>query len=99
MTTSQMPIRAGWVAPGIDEAPAVSAAQGFRGQGTTDNTDCAAKPWLRLQAELLLAGFPATLIEGDDGGPLLIVSRWAMTKSFDSVPEAEAWLARVKGRE
>lgn len=55
----------------------------------------AVKPWLRLQAECLMAGFPASLIDGDNGKPLLVVSRWALCRSFSSAPEAEAWLARV----
>ena len=58
----------------------------------------ALKPWLRLQAECLMAGFPASLIDGDDGRPLLVVSRWALCRSFSSVPDAEAWLARVSGK-
>lgn len=53
------------------------------------------KPWLRLQAECLIAGFPATLTDGDDGRPLLVVSRWALTRAFSTVAEAEGWLSRV----
>jgi hypothetical protein len=55
------------------------------------------KAWLNTQAKFLMASFPATLIDDDAGMPLLVVSRWALTRSFSSVAEAEAWLARVGG--
>jgi hypothetical protein len=57
----------------------------------------ARKPWLTTQAKCLMAGFHASLIEDDGGAPLLVVSRWALTRSFSSVAEAETWLARVGG--
>jgi hypothetical protein len=55
------------------------------------------KVWATLQARATLAGFTAHLIEGDDGRPLLIVSRWALTTSFDDAAAAERWLNRVAG--
>jgi hypothetical protein len=55
------------------------------------------KTWLTLQARATLAGFVAHLTEGDDGRPLMIVSRWALTTSFDDLAAAERWLARVAG--
>lgn len=60
-------------------------------------TDAELKPWRTLQAECLLAGFSANLIDGDNGRPLLVVSRWALCKSFDGVAEARVWLAMVTG--
>ncbi|MBP5992241.1 MAG: hypothetical protein KA766_19760 [Piscinibacter sp.] len=55
------------------------------------------KPWLTLQARALLVGLRASLLAGDDGRPELVVSRWAMTRSFRDLREAEAWLARAGG--
>lgn len=55
----------------------------------------ALKPWKTAQAAALLAGFVATLTEGDDGRPMLVVSRWALTRSFTDLDEIQAWLARV----
>lgn len=56
------------------------------------------KPWLNVQAEAILAGYRADLLEGDDGRPLLIISRWALTRSFNNISEARAWLTLVTGR-
>lgn len=55
----------------------------------------AAKTWRTIQAQCLLEGFKADLIEGDDGRPQLIVSRWALCRSFSTPDEAATWLARV----
>ena len=55
----------------------------------------AAKEWLRVQALCLLAGFKADLIEGDDGRPMLVVSRWALTRAFTDPGDVATWLARV----
>lgn len=55
----------------------------------------ALKPWLTLQAECLLAGYRADLVEGDDGRPLFVISRWAMTRSFTDLAAAQTWLSRV----
>ena len=52
------------------------------------------KRWSTLQAQLALAGFAAVRIESDDGSPLVVVSRWALTRSFESLDE----LARFVGR-
>lgn len=56
------------------------------------------KPWVTAQARATLAGFHAALTETDDGRPMLVVSRWAMTRAFDNLPELEVWLQRVSGR-
>jgi hypothetical protein len=50
-----------------------------------------------VQARCALAGFKADVIDGDDGRPMLAVSRWALTRSFSTPAEAEAWLRRVAG--
>jgi hypothetical protein len=90
---------AGQVMPTNDKADVASAGQVDQENGQRNS---AAKPeirkaWLNLQAKCLMAGFPASLIDDDAGQPLLIVSRWALTKSFSSVAEADAWLRRVGG--
>lgn len=57
----------------------------------------ALKPWKTAQARCLLAGFTAALTDGDDGRPMLVVSRWALCRSFTELDELEAWLRRVTG--
>jgi predicted trehalose synthase len=61
-------------------------------------TDAELKPWRNAQAECLLAGFAAALIDGDDGRPMLVCSRWALTKAFTELQEFSAWLTRVRGK-
>lgn len=55
------------------------------------------KAWVTLQAELALAGWQAALTEADDGEPLMVVSRWAMTRSFTDLAEAQTWARQVVG--
>ncbi len=55
------------------------------------------KPWRTVQARFALAGLTAELVDGDDGQPMLVVSRWALTKCLRSVAEADAWLERFQG--
>jgi hypothetical protein len=89
----------------LDPAPEKAKPPGgvaMQGDQQNEHLNSAAKleirkAWLNLQAKCLMAGFPASLIDDDAGQPLLIVSRWALTKSFSSVAEADAWLARVGG--
>lgn len=45
------------------------------------------KPWKTAQAEALLAGFSAVLTDSDDGRPMIVVSRWALTRSFTDLAE------------
>lgn len=61
-------------------------------------SDSELKPWRNVQAKCILAGHHASLIDDDAGRPMLIVSRWALCKSFTSVAEVEAWLAQVTGK-
>jgi hypothetical protein len=96
---TQQAHRAGQVMPTNDKADAANAGQVDQQNGRLNSaaTANARKPWLTVQAEFLMAGFPASLIDDDAGQPMLVVSRWALTRSFSSVAEAEAWLARVGG--
>ena len=64
---------------------------------TMPSSTAARKPWLNLQARFLLAKFSACLLDSDDGKPLLVVSRWALCKSFTDLTDAQAWLKRVGG--
>lgn len=64
---------------------------------TVPDSSAARKPWEDLQARYLLKQFHASLIDGDDGRPLLVVSRWALCMSFTDSSVAEAWLKRVGG--
>jgi len=104
MCTAHVPAEAGPATPENDEA---RGQAGFIGDHETPR-DAAqyaatgpaaqtAKEWRNLQAECLLAGFRADLLDGDDGRPMLVVSRWALTRSFSAPADARAWLARVTG--
>lgn len=89
---------------GNDDGREIHLAAAGHIQSTTDINDSAGnhderKAWLRVQAQLLLVGFLAELTQGDDGQPLLIVSRWALTRSFTNIVEAQGWAARVGGRQ
>lgn len=82
------------------EAPELAGGGGFKAQGDAPGrANCALagaerKAWATIQAQCALAGFTPHLIEGDDGRPLLVVSRWALTRSFTSPGDADAWLTR-----
>ncbi len=53
------------------------------------------KPWRTGQARATLAGFTAHLTQTDEGNPELILSRWALSRSFTDLAELDAWLQRV----
>lgn len=53
------------------------------------------KRFATLQARAALASVAAILTEGDDGRPQIIVSRWALCRSFTSLDDLEDWLDRV----
>lgn len=53
------------------------------------------KRFATLQARAALASVTATLTEGDDGRVQVVVSRWALCRSFASLDELEDWLDRV----
>jgi hypothetical protein len=51
-----------------------------------------------VQARAALWGAVASVLEGDSHKPLVVISRWAWTKSFegeDALVQANAWLDRV----
>ena len=50
------------------------------------------------QARAALAGVVLHDIEGDDGRPLYIASRWALTRSFSEIEDVERWLDHVCGK-
>jgi len=60
-------------------------------------TTCDAKAWATAQARCALLGITATRTEADNGRPLFIVTKWALTRSFESLPELAAWLDQVEG--
>ena len=53
------------------------------------------KAWKTAQAECLLAGFAAHLVEDDRGRPMLIVSLHSLTRSFASAESVRSWLREV----
>lgn len=55
------------------------------------------KVWRTAQAQALLAGYTAVLGENDAGRPELIVSRWALTRSFSDLEGFDLWLRRAGG--
>lgn len=63
----------------------------------TTATDAGIKAWRNVQARLALAGFKADLLEGDDGRPELVVTRWALVKAFSDLAAAEEFFSRVSG--
>lgn len=50
------------------------------------------------KARAALAGFVVHEIEGDDGSPLFVLTRWAMTRAFDNLGELERAIDRIEGR-
>ena len=65
--------------------------------GQADAATQALKRFANAQARAALAGVALARTEGDDGRPLFIASRWALTKTFDSIAQVEVWLDRVAG--
>ena len=61
------------------------------------NAAAQAKRFATAQARGALAGVILTRLEGDDGRPLFIASRWALTKNFDNINLVDVWLTRVTG--
>ncbi|MDP3823482.1 MAG: hypothetical protein Q8R33_18590 [Burkholderiales bacterium] len=55
----------------------------------------AEKRWSTVQARLYLAGFTAIKIEGDDGAPLYVVSKYALTRTLHSVEAVEEFAKRA----
>lgn len=55
------------------------------------------KRFATLQAQAALVGVQLHRIDGDDGRPLLVATKWAMSASFDGLDAAAAWLQRFAG--
>lgn len=55
------------------------------------------KRFATLQAQAALVGVQLHRIDGDDGRPSYIATKWAMTASFGSLDETAAWLRRFAG--
>lgn len=47
------------------------------------------------KARCALWGAVMSVIEGDDGRPMILITRWALTRSFSDLDEVEQWLDRV----
>lgn len=47
------------------------------------------------KARCALWGGTLSVTDDDGGRPLYVVSRWALTRSFNSLPELEAWPQQV----
>ena len=56
------------------------------------------KRFATLRAELALKGFAAFEGQDDAGRPLFIVSKWAMTRQLQGLPELERFVAQVAPR-
>jgi hypothetical protein len=57
-----------------------------------------AKAATRVKARTALWGGVASVLGGDNHKPLIVISRWAWTESFegeDALAAAEAWLDQV----
>lgn len=60
-----------------------------------------AKRLTTAKATAAMAGIVVEAIEGDDGRPELVASRWALCKRFsgdDPLGQLEQWLGRVTGK-
>ena len=49
------------------------------------------------KARACLAGITLHTLEGDDGRPLYVATRWALTRSYTELDEVESWLDFVTG--
>ena len=56
------------------------------------------KRFATIRAELALKGFALVRGEDDAGRPLFIVSRWALTRQLNGMPELEKFAATVAPR-
>ena len=61
------------------------------------NAAAQAKRFATAQARGALAGVILTRIEADNGRPMFVASKWAMTKCFDNIGVVDAWLDRACG--
>lgn len=56
-----------------------------------------AKKLATATARAALAGITLQVIEGDDGRPEMVASRWALSKRFNDLADVERWLDQVTG--
>ncbi len=56
-----------------------------------------AKRLATSKARAALIGATLIEIEGDDGRPLFVLTRWSLTKSFDDLADVERVLKRMAG--
>jgi hypothetical protein len=82
--------------PSAENTRAVQIAEHYTNQSVDTDFLSIRKPWLRVQAECLLAGWVAELV-ADATTTALIVQRWGRTRTFSNIAEAEAWLQGVAG--
>lgn len=64
----------------------------------TDTQKTAEKRLANLRARCALQGVQLHVIDGDNGLPLYIVTKWALTASLDSLDNLAAWVSRVDGQ-
>ncbi len=50
-----------------------------------------------LRARCALVGIALHVTTDDHGQTVFIASRWALTRTFETLAEVEAWLDRVTG--
>ena len=99
MTNIMLPYGAGSATPEKGEALSRDeSAQGFKGQGSTDNPDCAEdlaqrKEQARLAAHLALAGFSLHELAG--GG--FLVAKWDRTAHCCDLRAVAGFLRRIGG--
>ncbi len=66
-------------------------------RSTVDSSVCRnhEKRWSTVQARLYLAGFTAIRIDGDDGAPVYVVSKYALTRNLHSIDAVEDFARRA----
>jgi hypothetical protein len=60
-------------------------------------TESAQKLFATLQARAALAGVVLLASTNDNGAPVYMVSRWALTRELPDLAAVQAWLDRVTG--
>jgi hypothetical protein len=62
------------------------------------SADAPEKRLATAKARAAMAGVELHAIEDDGGRPLFVCVKWALTASFTSLIEVEAWLSKVEGK-
>ena len=98
---------AGLSAPHKDENHRLAGAAVFKGQGKTDNQDCAddlagdqagatdCKRFATLRARLAMAGWRLIRTDPSDGAPIYFATRWNMPRELVDLAAVEAFADRV----